>query len=90
MLIKTSQIKKNPLNANVMTEDVRRKLKQNIIDQGGKYPPLILRDLHDGTYRLIDGHNRFDVLVELGNTEVNAEAWDVPEIQGFLQDYSKG
>jgi len=84
MLIKTEKILVNQLNPNVMPDDVRLKLKNNIIEQGGKYPPLILRDLKNGTYRLIDGHNRLIVLKELGNKEVNCEVWDVDDKTEYL------
>jgi ParB-like chromosome segregation protein Spo0J len=84
MLIKIEKIILNPLNPNVMPDDVRLKLKNNIIEQGGKYPPLILRDLKNGTYRLIDGHNRLSVLKDLGNKEVNCEVWDIDDKTEYL------
>ena len=93
MFIPVEQIKKNLLNSNIMTEDVREKLKENIKEQGGKYPPLILREIvgkpsdfdlknTEGDvsgFRLIDGHNRFSVLVELGYKEVECVIWEIDD-----------
>jgi hypothetical protein len=93
MKIKTEFIRKNALNSNIMTEGVKAKLRQNIVEQGGRYPQLILRKISEPPtefdiqntlgeptgYRLIDGHNRFDVLKELGNEEVNADVWEIDD-----------
>jgi len=93
MLISLKDLKPNKLNANVMPEETREKLKLNIKQQGGKYPPLIVRKIGvppsefdkkytEGKpegYRIIDGHNRRWALRELGFDRVNCEVWDIDD-----------
>jgi hypothetical protein len=84
--VKLADITVNPRNSNVMPEESLVKLVRNI-KRTGHYPPLILRpldepgaDKHGGrSYMFIDGFHRSLALDRLGETEANAEIWDVTE-----------
>ena len=60
----------HPLNANVMTDDSREKLKAHI-KRTGRYPYLIVRPHPDqqNKFQVLDGHHRIAVLQELGHVE---------------------
>ena len=70
----------HPLNANVMTEELREKLKVNI-KRTGRYPHLIVRPhpSEPGKYQVLDGHHRVDVLRDLGHREARCDVWDVDD-----------
>jgi len=70
----------HPLNSNVMTEDLREKLRVNI-QRTGRYPFLVVRaHPHEtGKYQVLDGHHRVDVLRELGHTEARCDIWVVDD-----------
>lgn len=74
--INLNKLVPNPLNPNVMSDEVFEKLKKNIKNQKGKYPAIIVREI-DGKYRIIDGHNRRRALKELGYKEAKCDVWDV-------------
>lgn len=71
MLIQLKDLRANRLNPNVMPEDIKKKLKENI-KTSGLYPPLIVRAIQKppskfdkentigelSGFRIIDGHNR--------------------------------
>jgi len=68
----------HPLNANVMPDDLREKLKAHI-RRTGRYPFLVVRchpELAD-KYQVLDGHHRVAVLRDLGHTEARCDVWDV-------------
>lgn len=70
----------HPLNANVMSDEIREKLRVNI--QGtGRYPFLVVRPhpLETGKYELLDGHHRVSVLQELGHTRARCDVWHVDD-----------
>lgn len=60
----------HPLNPNVMPAEVRAKLARHI-ERTGLYPPLIVMPDPDdvGEYRLLDGHQRAQVLADLGHEQ---------------------
>jgi ParB family chromosome partitioning protein len=75
----------HPLNANVMTEDLREKLKAHI-KRTGRYPFLVVRPHPeaDGKYQVLDGHHRITVLKELGHTEARCDVWQVGDREANL------
>ncbi len=73
----------HPLNANVMSPELKAKLAANIA-RSRRYPPLIVRRLADGTYQLLDGHQRADVLRELGEEGAWCVVWDVDDEDTLL------
>ncbi|MBU2693083.1 MAG: ParB/RepB/Spo0J family partition protein [Candidatus Eisenbacteria bacterium] len=75
----------HPLNSNVMSEDMREKLKAHI-KRTGRYPYLIVRPHPDqiGKYQVLDGHHRIDVLRELGHSEARCDIWEVDDREANL------
>ena len=92
MLINIKQLQDNRLSANIMTDEVKEKLRANIARQG-KCPALIVRKIQDPAtdfdrkitigelrgYRIIDGHHRKQVLKELGYSQAECEIWDIDD-----------
>jgi ParB-like chromosome segregation protein Spo0J len=72
----------HPLNSNVMSEDLREKLKAHI-RRTGRYPFLVVRPLGQ-KYQVLDGHHRVAVLRELGHTEARCDVWDVDDREAKL------
>ncbi len=68
----------HPLNSNVMSEDLREKLKAHL-RRTGRYPFLVVRPhpTIPGKYEVLDGHQRVAILRELGHTEARCDVWDV-------------
>jgi ParB-like chromosome segregation protein Spo0J len=75
----------HPLNANVMSEDLREKLKAHI-KRTARYPFLVVRPHPeaDGKYQVLDGHHRVAVLRELGHTEARCDVWEVGDREANL------
>ena len=73
----------HPLNPNVMPDDLREKLKEHI-RASRRYPPLIVRPLDDGTFQLLDGHQRVDVLRELGEEAACCCVWSVSDEEALV------
>jgi len=73
----------HPLNANVMPLELKEKLKLHI-RSSGRYPPLIVRPLEDGRYQLLDGHQRADVLLELGEQSAWCCVWEVSDEEALI------
>jgi ParB-like chromosome segregation protein Spo0J len=76
--IPLAQLVSHPLNANFMSSDLKEKLKAHIASSG-RYPPLIVRRLKNGTFQLLDGHQRAEVLRELGEEAAWCVVWDVTD-----------
>ena len=70
----------HPLNANVMSNEMREKLKAHI-KRTGRYPYLIVRPHPDqpDKYQVLDGHHRIAVLQELGHNDAACDIWDVDD-----------
>lgn len=66
--IKVKTLKKAVWNYKVSDSDLSQKLKENI-RQNDQIENLIVRDLGDGTYEVVNGNHRYDALVELGIKE---------------------
>jgi ParB family chromosome partitioning protein len=73
----------HPLNPNVMPDELKVKLKANI-RASGRYPPLIVRPLDDGTFQIMDGHQRADVLRELGETTALCYVWPASDEEALV------
>ena len=75
----------HPLNANVMPEDLREKLKAHI-RRTGRYPFLVVRPHPEaeGKWQVLDGHHRLSILRELGHTEARCDVWDVNDREAKL------
>jgi ParB-like chromosome segregation protein Spo0J len=72
----------HPLNSNVMSEDLREKLKVHI-KRTGRYPFLVVRPLGQ-KYQVLDGHHRVAILRDLGHTEARCDVWDVDDREAKL------
>src|SRR3990172_13226976 len=83
--IPLDQLRPHPLNSNVMPEDLRQKLKAHI-HRTGRYPFLVVRPHPDesGSYQVLDGHHRVEILRELGHTEARCDVWDVDDREAKL------
>ncbi len=73
----------HPLNANVMPPELKEKLSTHI-RASGRYPPLIVRRLADGTFQLLDGHQRWQVLLELGEEYAWCLVWEVSDEEALI------
>ncbi len=75
----------HPLNANVMSEELRAKLTAHI-KRTGRYPHLIVRPHPEqpGKYQVLDGHHRLVILWELGHTEARCDVWNVDDREARL------
>src|SRR5713101_5340622 len=75
----------HPLNSNVMSADLRAKLRAHI-KRTGRYPFLVVRPHPDeaGKYQVLDGHHRVAILRDLGHTEVRCDVWQVDDREAKL------
>jgi ParB-like chromosome segregation protein Spo0J len=75
----------HPLNANVLSDDLREKLAAHI-RSSGRYPHLIVRPHPEkaGAYQVLDGHHRLLVLKDLGHAEARCDVWDVNDREAKL------
>jgi ParB-like chromosome segregation protein Spo0J len=75
----------HPTNANLMPGERRAKLARHI-EREGRYPPLVVRPhpaLSDA-YQLLDGHQRADVLRDLGHTDALCFVWPCDDATALL------
>jgi len=84
-MILLDDLRAHPLNSNVMPEDLREKLKAHI-RRTGRYPFVVCRPHPDepGSFQVLDGHHRVDVLRELGHTEARCDVWNVDDREANL------
>jgi len=75
----------HPLNANVMSEELRAKLRAHI-KRTGRYPFIVVRPHpdEDGKFQVLDGHHRIAILRELGQKEARCDVWDVNDRESKL------
>ena len=66
-----------------LAPDLKVKLAANI-KASGRYPPLILRPLANGAYQLLNGHQRTEVLRELGETAARCLVGDVSDEEALV------
>lgn len=81
-MIPLNELMAHPLNANIMSGDLREKLKVHI-KQSGRYPFLVVRP-HEGKYQVLDGHHRIAILKELGHREARCDVWEVGDREAKL------
>lgn len=81
--ISLDQIAPHPMNPNVMAAELREKLAANI-RASGWYEPLVVRPLPDGTHQILAGHQRAEVLRELGYERVACIAWNVNDHDALI------
>jgi ParB-like chromosome segregation protein Spo0J len=79
-MIPLKALKPHPLNANVLSEDLKAKLLAHI-KQSGRYPHIIVRPHPDEpeVFQILDGHHRVEVLRELGHAEARCDVWNVDD-----------
>lgn len=84
-MIPLDQLRPHPMNANVMPEDLRAKLKAHI-HRTGRYPFVVVRPHPDdsGCFQILDGHHRVEILRELGHTEARCDVWQVDDREAKL------
>lgn len=75
----------HPLNSNVMSEELREKLKAHI-KRTGRTPFIVVRAHPDdpAKFQILDGHHRVAILRELGHTEARCDVWDVTDREAKL------
>jgi len=75
----------HPMNANVMPEDLREKLRVHI-QRTGRYPFVVVRPhpTEPGKYEILDGHHRVEILRDLGHREARCDVWDVSDREAKL------
>lgn len=83
VLIPLDQLVSHPLNPNVMLPKLKEKLAANI-KASGRYEPLIVRRLPDGTCQIVAGHQRADVLKTLGYTHAACLVWEVDDHEALI------
>ncbi len=72
-------------HSNRLSGRIRQALKSHM-ERNGLYPPLIVR-VHShqaGRYEILDGHQRAEILRELGKTHARCEVWPVDEAEAEL------
>jgi ParB-like chromosome segregation protein Spo0J len=80
-----SDLVPHPLNANVMSDEMREKLKAHI-KRTGRYPYLIVRPHPEqsGKYQVLDGHHRIAVLRGLRHSDALCDVWEVDDREANL------
>jgi ParB-like chromosome segregation protein Spo0J len=75
----------HPLNANVMPDDLRAKLRAHI-KRTGRYPFIVIRPHPEkrGKYQILDGHHRVAVLRDLKHKEARCDIWEVTDREANL------
>ncbi len=84
-MVPLDDLRRHPLNANVLPDDLMAKLKAHI-SRTGRYPMIIVRPHPEdqGSFEIIDGHHRVEVLRELGHTEARCVVWSVDDREAKL------
>jgi ParB-like chromosome segregation protein Spo0J len=66
-----------------MPDELKAKLAANI-GTSGRYPPLIVRPLDSGSFQILDGHQRADVLRELGEATALCYVWPASDEEALI------
>lgn len=82
-LIPLSDLQPHPLNANLMSEELRAKVATNI-QRSGRYPPLIVRPLPNGRSEILDGEQRFHVLRALSQAHAWCYEWPCSDDEALI------
>jgi len=79
--LRLDQVSPNPWNCNILTQDDRLKLKQQMSVSGPeKTPPIMVRQVDDA-YQIIDGEQRWSVAKELGWIHIYAIPVEADELE---------
>jgi ParB-like chromosome segregation protein Spo0J len=80
-----SRLHPHPANPNLMSEERRGALARHI-ERQGRYPPLVVRPHPEleGHYQILDGHQRGEVLRQLGLEEALCFLWPCDDEQALL------
>jgi ParB family chromosome partitioning protein len=75
----------HPLNANVMPDELREKLRAHI-KRTGRYPFIVVRPHPEdpGRFQVLDGHHRVAILRELGHRVARCDVWEVDDREAKL------
>jgi len=76
-------LKPHPMNPNYMPPELKEKLRAHIA-ASGRYEPLIVRPLPGGEFQSVSGHQRADVLAELGEEFAFCCVWDIDEEETLI------
>jgi ParB-like chromosome segregation protein Spo0J len=84
-MVPLDELVPHPLNANVMPEDLREKLKAHI-RRTGRYPFIVVRPHPEEPdhFQVLDGHHRVEILRELGHAEARCDVWNVDDREAKL------
>jgi ParB-like chromosome segregation protein Spo0J len=84
-MVPIDDLRPHPLNANVMSDDLRAKLTAHI-KRTSRYPFIVVRPHTDtpGQFEILDGHHRVEILRALGHTEARCDIWDVDDREAKL------
>jgi len=84
-MVPLDRLRPHPLNANVMSEDLREKLRAHI-RRTGRYPFVVVRPHPEdpGCFQVLDGHHRVEILRELGYPEARCDVWNVDDREAKL------
>ncbi len=84
-MVPLDQLRPHPLNANVMSDELREKLRVHI-GRTGRYPFVVVRPNPEEpeSYQVLDGHHRVEILRELGHTEARCDVWKVDDREAKL------
>ena len=77
------QLEPHPLNANVMSDELRKKLTANILATG-RYPPLVVQPLGNDRVRILDGRHRAEVLRNLGEEGAWCYLWPATDDEALI------
>jgi len=84
-MVPLDDLRAHPLNSNVMSEDLKEKLKAHI-KRTGRYPFLVVRPHPDepSRFQVLDGHHRVEILRSLGHTNARCDVWEVNDREAKL------
>jgi len=84
-MVPLDRLRPHPLNANVMSDDLRAKLRAHI-SRTGRYPFIVVRPHPEepDEFQVLDGHHRVEILRDLGHTEARCDVWAVDDREAKL------
>ncbi len=84
-MVPLEQLRPHPLNANLMSDELREKLRAHI-KRTGRYPFVVVRPHPEepGSFQILDGHHRVEILKELGHAEARCDVWSVDDREAKL------
>jgi len=84
-MVPLDDLRPHPLNSNMMSEDLKEKLRVHI-KRSGRYPFLVVRPHpgEPGKFQVLDGHHRVQVLREIGHSAARCDVWDVNDREAKL------